>query len=60
MADRDEIEALRAEFTDAIRVRDYDRFASLFTHDGVWRIPYISVELSTGRRSAPGLRECRV
>jgi uncharacterized protein (TIGR02246 family) len=45
IADRFEIEALRGEFTDAIMVRDYDRFAALFTPDGVWRIPYIDLEL---------------
>ncbi len=44
IADRVEIEALRGEFTDAIMMRDYDRFASLFTQDGVWRIPYVNVE----------------
>jgi ketosteroid isomerase-like protein len=45
IADRFEIEALRGEFTDALMLRDYDRFASLFTQDGAWRIPYIDVEL---------------
>jgi hypothetical protein len=25
--------------------RDYDRFASLFTHDGAWRMPHINEEL---------------
>jgi ketosteroid isomerase-like protein len=45
IADRFEIEALRGEFTDAIMMHDYDRFASLFTDDGTWRIPYIDVEL---------------
>jgi ketosteroid isomerase-like protein len=45
IADRFEIEALRAEFTDAIMVHEYDRFASLFTDDGAWRIPYVDVEL---------------
>jgi uncharacterized protein (TIGR02246 family) len=44
IADRVEIEALRGEFTDAVMMRDYDRFASLFTPDGAWRIPYIHVE----------------
>jgi ketosteroid isomerase-like protein len=44
IADRVEIEALRGEFTDAGMMRDYDRFASLFTHDAVWRIPVINVE----------------
>ena len=38
-ADRVEIEALRGEFADAAMMHDYDRFASLFTHDGAWRIP---------------------
>jgi ketosteroid isomerase-like protein len=48
MADRFEIEALRGEFTDAIMMHDYDRFASLFTEDGVWRMPHINIEI-TGR-----------
>jgi uncharacterized protein (TIGR02246 family) len=47
-ADRVEIEALRGEFTDTVMMRDPDRLASLFTEDGVWRMPYINVEL-TGR-----------
>jgi ketosteroid isomerase-like protein len=45
IADRVEIEALRGEFTDAILMRDYDRFASLFAPDGAWRMPHIDVEL---------------
>ncbi|RVX40877.1 SnoaL-like protein [Nonomuraea polychroma] len=44
IADRFEIEALRGEFTDAGMMRDYDRLASLFTQDGVLRIPDINVE----------------
>jgi ketosteroid isomerase-like protein len=44
IADRVEIEALRGEFTDAGMQRDYDRFASLFTKDAVWRIPIVNVE----------------
>ena len=43
IADRVEIEALRAEFTDAALMRDWDRFASLFTPDGAWRMPYVNV-----------------
>jgi ketosteroid isomerase-like protein len=39
IADRVEIEALRGEFTDAGMMADYDRMASLFTPDGVLRIP---------------------
>jgi ketosteroid isomerase-like protein len=46
IADRIETEALRGEFTDAVMMRDYDRVASLFTHDGVWRMPNIPVELA--------------
>src|SRR5215207_7500679 len=45
IADRVEIEALRGDFTDAGMMRDPDRFASLFTEDGVWRMPHIDVEL---------------
>jgi ketosteroid isomerase-like protein len=44
IADRVEIEALRGEFTDAGMMRDYDRVASLFTQDAVWRIPVVDVE----------------
>jgi ketosteroid isomerase-like protein len=44
IADRVEIEALRGEFTDAVMMRDYDRLASLFTPDGVVRIPGINAE----------------
>jgi hypothetical protein len=45
IVDRVEIEALRGEFTDARMMRDHDRFASLFTPDGAWRMPHIDVEL---------------
>jgi uncharacterized protein (TIGR02246 family) len=48
IADRVEIEALRGEFTDAGMTHDYDRFAALFTEDGVWRIPDAKFEF-TGR-----------
>jgi ketosteroid isomerase-like protein len=44
IADRVEIEALRGEFTDAAMMRDWDRFASLFTQDGAWRMPHINLE----------------
>ena len=44
IADRFEIEALSGEFTDAAMMHDYDRFASLFTPDGAWRIPDVNVE----------------
>lgn len=45
IADRFEIDALRADFTDAAMMHDYDRFASLFTHDGIWRSPHANVAL---------------
>jgi ketosteroid isomerase-like protein len=45
IADRVEIEALRGEFTDAAMMRDRARLASLFTEDGVLRMPNIPVEL---------------
>jgi ketosteroid isomerase-like protein len=45
IADRVEIEALGGEFTDAVMMRDYDRVASLFTHDGALRMPNVPVEL---------------
>lgn len=44
IADRFEIEALRGEFTDAVMMHDYDRLVSLFTEDGVVRIPDINAE----------------
>jgi len=46
IADSVQIEALRGEFTDAVMMRDYDRGASLFTPDGVVRIPHINAELA--------------
>jgi ketosteroid isomerase-like protein len=45
IADRVEIEALRGEFTDAAMMDDYDRVATLFTPDGVVRMPHANVEL---------------
>ena len=42
VADRVEIEALRAGFTDAGMMHDYDRFAAHFTEDGAWRIPGVA------------------
>jgi len=44
IADRVEIEALRAEFSDAAMMRDRARLASLFTPDGALRMPNIPVE----------------
>jgi ketosteroid isomerase-like protein len=44
IADRVEIEALRGEFTDAAMMRDRARLASLFTPDGVLRMPNVPAE----------------
>jgi ketosteroid isomerase-like protein len=44
IADRVEIEALRAEFTDAVMMRDYDRLAALFTPDAALRMPNVPAE----------------
>ena len=48
IANRVEIEALRGEYTDALMMRDWDRLASLFTHDGAVRMPHVPAE-ATGR-----------
>jgi ketosteroid isomerase-like protein len=55
IADSIEIEALRGEFTDAAMMRDYDRFASLFTEDGAWRIPYVNVEFVSREEIRAGI-----
>jgi ketosteroid isomerase-like protein len=44
IADRVAIEALRAEYTDAVMMHDYERLASLFTPDGAVRMPHIGQE----------------
>ncbi|MEV0239984.1 nuclear transport factor 2 family protein [Streptomyces sp. NPDC050674] len=46
IVDRFEIEALRAECTDAVMMRDYDRVASLFTAEGTMRWPHIGKEFA--------------
>jgi len=53
IADRVEIEALRAEFTDAAMMNDYSRLASLFTPDGVMRWPHVGVDFA-GREMIRG------
>ncbi|MGN9911189.1 nuclear transport factor 2 family protein [Phytohabitans sp. LJ34] len=59
IADRVEIEALRAEFTDASMTHDWDRFASLFTEDGAWRMPHIDVELASREEIRAGVERLR-
>jgi ketosteroid isomerase-like protein len=39
LRDRVAVDALRAEFTDAVMIHDFDRLASLFTDDGAVRMP---------------------
>jgi len=58
IADRVEIEALRAEFTDAAMMCDYDRVALLFTPDGALRMPNVPVEL-VGREQIRAWRDRR-
>src|SRR5215469_7749254 len=57
IADRVEVEALRGEFTDAAMMRD--RVASLFTPDGVLRMPTFPSNWPASRRSAPGASGCK-
>ena len=59
IADRFEIEALRGEFTDASLMHDYDRFASLFTEDGAWRMPHIGEELVSRGEIRAGVERLR-
>ena len=59
IADRFEIEALRGEFTDASMMRDWDRFASLFTEDGAWRMPHIDEELVGREEIRAGVERLR-
>jgi ketosteroid isomerase-like protein len=55
IADRFEIEALRGEVTDALMMHDYERFASLFTVDGAWRMPHIGVEFVSREQIRAGV-----
>jgi ketosteroid isomerase-like protein len=55
IADRVEIEALRGEFTDAGTMRDYDRFAALFTPAGAWRMPHANIEFVTREEIRAGI-----
>src|SRR5256885_3976860 len=59
IADRVEIEALRGEFTDAGMKRDWDRFASLFTPDGSWRMPHVPAELVGREEIRAGVERLR-
>jgi phenylpyruvate tautomerase PptA (4-oxalocrotonate tautomerase family) len=56
--DRVEIEALRAEFTDAAMMNDHDRLAALFVPDGVIRIPEAGL-VAAGRENIRRLGQQR-
>jgi len=57
IADRVEIEALCCEFVDAAVMRDFGRFASLFTDDGAWRVPYAGLEFVTREAIRDGIEQ---
>ena len=56
IADRVEIEALRGEAADAALIRDFGRFASMFTPDAVVRFPHIPAE-AIGREEIRAVAE---
>ncbi|PSK93692.1 ketosteroid isomerase-like protein [Murinocardiopsis flavida] len=58
IADRFEIEALRGEYADAAMMGDYDRLASLFTHDALLRIPTIA-EFTSREEIRAGIERLR-
>jgi ketosteroid isomerase-like protein len=59
VADRVEIEALRAEFTDAGMMYDLERLASLFAPDGALRMPHIDVEFVGPEKIRAGIERLR-
>ena len=59
IADRVEIEALRGESIDAQMMDDYDRFATLFTPDGVWRVPAVNAEFAGREEIRAGIRRLK-
>jgi ketosteroid isomerase-like protein len=60
LADRVEIESLSGEFVDAQMMDDYDRFAALFTRDGVWRVPAVNAEYSGRAAIRAGIERLKV
>ena len=59
IADRVEIEALRGESIDAQMMDDYDRFAALFTPDGVWRVPAVNAEFAGREEVRAGIKRLK-
>lgn len=55
VVDRFEIETLRAEVTDAVMMRHFERFASLFTTDAVVRWPHIGKEFAGSAEIRAGI-----
>ena len=39
---------MRGACTDAVTMRDHDRFAALFTEDGAWRMPHCTLTWEPG------------
>ncbi|GAB4586618.1 nuclear transport factor 2 family protein [Nocardia sp. IFM 10818] len=56
LTDRLEIEALCAQFTDAVMMHDFHRLATLFTDDAVLRIPDAGIEVAGRAQFEPGMR----
>ncbi|HWD07125.1 MAG TPA: nuclear transport factor 2 family protein [Amycolatopsis sp.] len=59
IADRVEIGALCAEFTDAGMMADFDRLAGLFTDDGALRIPDANIVLDSRAEVRRGIERAR-
>jgi ketosteroid isomerase-like protein len=59
IADRVEIEALRGEAVDAQMTDNYDRFASLFAPDGVWRVPAVNAEFAGREEIRAGIKRLK-
>ncbi|MFJ9775644.1 nuclear transport factor 2 family protein [Kitasatospora sp. NPDC101157] len=57
IADLVEIQALQAEFTDAVMMRDGERLAGLFTPDGALRMPNVPIELVGREQIKAGRKE---
>ncbi len=59
ITDRVDIEALRGESIDSQIVDDYDRFASLFTPDGMWRVPAVNAEFAGREEIRAGIKRLK-
>jgi ketosteroid isomerase-like protein len=59
IADRIEIEALRGEAIDAQMMDDYDRFASLFAPDSVWRVPAVNAQYAGREEIRAGIKQLK-